>query len=88
MLSDAPMPIWQQILVRVLRTYIQTFLGFVALLNIGNVVPGGAIPTTTDASQSLVLALWAALFPTIVALLQNSLEFLVKLDKNAPQLRG
>ncbi len=73
------------VLVRVVRTYLQSLLG---LLTAG--LAGGAagmIPFA-DFSDLLVKSASLAIAPTVVAAIQNVLEILAKLDETKPELRG
>lgn len=72
--------------IRVVRTYLQSLLGFLGATAIG------AIPTNPlapqDAWQRIALAAGLALFPAFVAAIQNVLELLGQLDARNPELRG
>lgn len=87
--SDAPvkvrgMPVWQLILVRITRMYLQTFLGLISLKGLGVIEMSGVIEDWTLISAALV----AALAPTFIAFAQNALEFLTKIDVTNPALRA
>jgi hypothetical protein len=77
-------PFWKMIAVRVARVYLQTFLGLLGADGMGAIELGPA----GDAWSHLLSAALVALAPAAVSLLQNSLEFLTKIDVNAPGLRA
>jgi hypothetical protein len=70
------------ILIRAARTYLQSLIGFLALLMTTDIVPldGFADAFVTAAS-------WAVA-PAAIALLHNLVELLGRLDETAPQIRG
>jgi len=76
--------------VRVLRTYLQSVVGFLVVLGVG----GGALLPIEQAVglaplwSKLLTALQLGAAPALVALLQNSLELLTALDVTQPRLRG
>lgn len=78
------------VLVRVLRTFIQSMLGFLGFLTLG--APAGAtvgiMLPPMGAWDIIVAAAGLSLFPTVVSLLQNVLELLAKVDVNNPELRA
>lgn len=78
------MPIWQMVLVRVSRNYLQVVLGLLMADGLG------AIEMAKDGSFWTVLFVSAkiALAPAAVALLQNVIEFLTRIDVNRPGLRA
>lgn len=78
------MPVWKMIGVRVLRMYLQSFIGLLGVdaLKLVDLAPPG------DALAHLYLVGGIALAPTAVALLHNALEFLTKIDVTHPQLRA
>jgi hypothetical protein len=66
--------------IRVARTYLQSLLGFIGLSAIGTVVPGSPVPPIDSALNGLLWAVYAALFPSMIALVQNLLEELQHID--------
>ncbi len=86
---------WQEnrlirVAVRVVRTYLQSFLAIVLLelsgtmaASVGNIV---YIPAAT-AGQMVGLSLYIALWPAGISLIQNLIEELAKLDPGT-SLRG
>jgi len=76
----------QAVAVRTLRTYLQSFLGFLGATVIGAIPTDPLDPQT--ALQRIVLAAGLALFPAFVSLVQNLLEILARLDVTQPELRG
>jgi hypothetical protein len=78
---------WARVGIRVLRTYLQGALGLLAVTSLGNVIPGNPIPEPSSAGQILYVSFYAALFPALIALLQNAIEELNKLDPGT-SLRG
>lgn len=82
--SVTAMPIWQLLLIRVVRMYIQTILGLLSLSGLGMIMMEGVLK-----DWSLIAgAMLAALAPTFVSFLQNLLEFLTKIDVKNPQWRA
>lgn len=71
---------WKRVLVRVARTYLQSFVGFLGASALGSVAPGGPVPPPETALMALSMAAYAALFPAGVALIMNALEELNKID--------
>ena len=76
---------WQQnrlvrVAARVLRTYLQSALGLLAVTSLGNVIPGNPIPPPSDAGATLYIAFYGASFPALIALLQNAIEELNRID--------
>jgi len=77
---------WVQVLVRFGRTYLQSLLGTYATLTSG--IPEQMGLNLSEFGNTFYLAAIFAVAPAVISLLQNTLEFLVKLDTNAPRLRG
>ena len=77
---------WQRVLVRVARTYLQSFLGILTALLVGVDLGMGLAPVPAWEKISAA-ALWS-LFPTFFALAQNALELLARLDATNPEVRG
>ncbi len=79
---------YAQVGVRVLRTYLQSLLGFV--LAVGSGAAGGVgihIPVG-DFTDLLVKAAGLAVAPAAVSMIQNAIEILTKLDMTNPQARA
>lgn len=78
------MPIWKMVGVRVLRVYLQSFLGLLLADGTGMVelAPAG------EAWQHMQAIALLATAPSFVSLCQNALEFLTNLDVNRPSLRA
>jgi len=74
------------VLIRVVRTYLQTFAGFL----LGSaVLPSELDPLAPpEAWQRIVMAAGLALFPAFVSLVQNAAELLAKWDVEHPERRG
>ena len=77
---------WVQVLVRFARTYIQSLLGTYATLTSG--IPEQMGLNLNEFGNTFYLAAVFAVAPAVISLLQNTLEFLIKLDTSAPRLRG
>jgi hypothetical protein len=81
---------WAQVLVRFVRSYLQGLVGFLllalaakpTLAGLGVVIPPG------DFLSALEVAAGLALAPSVVSLLQNTIELLGKLDEKFPKLRA
>lgn len=78
------MPIWKMVGVRVLRVYLQSFLGL--LLADGSGFVELAPPGEAWAHMQAIALL--AMAPSFVSLCQNFLEFLTRVDVNKPGLRA
>lgn len=78
------MPAWQMVAVRVARMYVQTVLGVLTADGIGMIHLAGP----GDLWGHLSNALFIGLAPSTIALLQNVLEFLTKVDVKYPQFRA
>ena len=76
--------IWQIIAVRVGRLYVQTLLGILTADGFGVIQLAGP----GDLMGHLQKAAFVALAPAILALLQETVEFLAKFDMTHPQFRG
>lgn len=70
--------------IRVLRVWLQSFLGLLAIdgLGIADLAPPG------EAFSQMLTVAGIALAPSVIALLQNLLEFLTKLDMKNPTLHA
>lgn len=82
-------PAFMRVLVRTVRTYLQSVLG---LLGVGLAAP--SIPGLSDvilpskAAELFLFAFAASLFPAAISLLQNLLEIVTKLDSAYPEWRS
>lgn len=85
------LPWWQVILVRVARTYFQTLAGLAAAFLVVPGAPspmGGNVYVLGPVAAALLIAAQYALMPAVLALLQNIVELLGKLDQRAPEWRA
>lgn len=71
------------IIVRTVRSYLQGLVGFLVAG-----VSGVAVIAAPDFFLTLQNAASLALAPAVVALLQNTIELLAKIDESKPALRG
>jgi hypothetical protein len=78
------MPIWQLVLVRVMRMYIQSLLGLLTLDGLGVIKMEGVLEDWSLISSAML----TALAPTFISFMQNTLEFLTKLDVKNPAWRA
>src|SRR5262245_47107891 len=79
-----PMPIVAMIAVRVLRVYLQTFLGLLGADGIGVI----EVAPPHEAWTHLYRIGLISLAPSAVSLAQNALEFLTRLDVRSPAFRA
>lgn len=93
------LPSWRIVLIRVLRVYMQSFVGFLGALTSGMLAPtmaAGSGSTAMQVQAILPHAFWGqvlvaasvACVPTFITLAQNALELLTRLDESHPQLRA
>lgn len=80
------MSIWKMVAVRVVRTYLSTFLGLLTVDSSGvaTITIGGA----DSGWGALSSAALVALAPSFVSLLHNTVDFLTKLDVTNPEWRA
>jgi hypothetical protein len=78
------MPVWQLLMIRVVRIYLHAFLGLLTLDGLGVIKATGALEDWTVIGRAIVLAL----APSFVALCHNALEYLTRLDVKNPQWRA
>lgn len=77
------------VIIRVLRTYFQSLLGFLGATAIGVLPPVLGDPVDPNTAWSkIVTAAGLALFPAFISLIQNILELLAKADEKLPELRA
>jgi hypothetical protein len=83
-----------QILIRTLRTYLQSFVGFLVAGGtgaIGAVTDAVGVEINIPARDFLDLCVIAAsmsLAPAVISFLQNTVELLADLEKGKPELRA
>jgi hypothetical protein len=79
-----------QVLVRTLRTFLQSFVGFLAAGALGKGVLGslGVEIQPNDLLDVTQAAFGLALFPTVMSFAQNALELTAKLDEMWPKARA
>ncbi len=77
---------WVQVLVRFGRTYLQALLGTYGTLTSG--IPEKMGLNLNEFGNTFYLAAMFAVAPAVLSLLQNTLEFLIKLDTSNPKMRG
>ena len=75
-----------RVLVRVVRVYLMSLIGFLGIAATGTLPTDPVAPL--DAWQKIVLAAGLALYPAFVSLLWNALELLARVDEKAPEVRG
>jgi hypothetical protein len=73
------------VLVRVVRTYLQTLLG---LLTAGMAGGAAGIIPFNDFQDLFIKSVTLAIAPAVVSALQNVLEIMAKLDATHPEVRG
>ncbi len=73
-----------QVLVRGLRTFLQCLVAFLGVATVGKpMVEGlGVMLPPMDALHVIYAAAGFALFPTLVSVIQNTIELLAKLDES------
>lgn len=93
------LPSWRIVLVRMLRVYLQSFVGFLGMLMSG-ALPAATAAVTGHASADVkavlpqelngmvLLAAQMALAPSVMTLSQNALELLTRLDEARPEWRA
>ena len=79
---------WAQVLIRVARTYLQSLVGFVLAVESGAAAGVGLSMPANDFVERLIVAASMAAAPAAMALLQNAIEILSRLDRSAPQMRA
>ena len=80
------MPTWQMVLVRTVRTYIQTLTGMLSLTTTG--LAGKLGIEAGEFGHQLMLAASLAVAPAVMSLLMNLGEILSDLDVTKPRLRA
>lgn len=82
------MGVWKQVGIRVLRTYLQSLLGFILAVGTG---AAGAVGINIPAKDFMTLIISSAslaVAPAVISLLQNAVEILTRLDEKNPSLRA
>jgi hypothetical protein len=82
-----PMPVWQQVGVRVVRVYLQTFLGLWSVNGLG-VIDLSKVTIFGEQWNAIAMLMLLAIAPAFVTLCQNALEFLTEMDQRRPTLRA
>ncbi len=84
------MSVWRQVAIRSLRAYVQNLLGFILAVGTGAAAASGVglnMPAANFGNLLLASA-GLALGPTVICMLQNTLEILTKLDVTNPEIRA
>lgn len=82
--------VWAQVGIRVARTYVQALAGFIIAVETGAAAGVGVavgIPASAFMSRFWIAAGMAAA-PAVMALLQNVIELLSKMDETSPEFRA
>ncbi len=87
-LQAVTMTWYGQVGVRAARTFLQSLLGFVVAIGSGAAAGAGIHIPAQDFLTLLISSASLAVAPTIISVLQNSIELLSKLDANTPSLRA
>jgi hypothetical protein len=83
------LPWWKLVVVRALRTAIQTFLASMGVAMVGPVVPGLSDLFGLSAFyEKALLAVVVAIIAAVFSALQNIWELLGKIDQSHPELRA
>ncbi len=79
---------YAQVGVRVLRTYLQSLLGFVVAVSTGAAAGVGIHIAVGDFGDLMLKSAGLAVAPAAVSMIQNAIEILSKLDQTNPQARA
>ena len=79
---------YAQVGVRVLRTYLQSLVGFVLAVSTGAAAGVGINIQVGDFGDVMLKSAGLAVAPAVMSLLQNAIEILSKLDQTNPQARA
>lgn len=79
---------YSQVAIRVLRTYLQSLLGFLVAVGSGAAGAVGIELPMKDFGELLWSSAGLAVAPAVISLLQNAIEILSKLDATSPKLRA
>jgi len=79
---------YAQVGVRVLRTYLQSLVGFVLAVSTGAAAGVGINLAVGDFGDLMLKSAGLAVAPAMMSLLQNAIEILTSLDQSHPQARA
>lgn len=79
---------YAQVGVRVLRTFLQSWLGFIIGVGTGAADAVGIHVPVGDFLNLLLQSAGLAVAPAVISLLQNAIELLAKMDVTAPERRA
>src|SRR5688572_11807722 len=79
---------YSQVLIRCLRVYLQSLVGFMAAVGTGAAAGVGVSLDAQGFLNLLVTSASLAIAPAALSFLQNAIEILAKLDSTAPQIRA
>jgi len=79
---------YKQALIRTVRTYLQSLLGFIVAVGSGAAGAVGINIPMQDFGQLFLSSASLAIAPAIISLLQNAVELLTRLDSTSPQMRA
>lgn len=82
------MPMWKLALVRGIRTYLQSLVGFILAGGTGAAQAVGVNLPVGDFWKLLIACGSLAVAPAVISLLQNAVEILSKLDSTNPGVRA
>jgi hypothetical protein len=79
-----------QVLVRALRTFLQSLVGFLIVVMAGRTIIDniGVMIPATDFLDALKIAASLAVAPTVVSFIQNLIELLARVDESFPKARA
>jgi hypothetical protein len=79
-----------QVLVRALRTFLQSLVGFLIVVMAGRTIIDnvGVMIPATDFLAALKIAASLALAPTVISFIQNLVELLARVDESFPKARA
>ena len=79
---------WTQAMIRGSRVYLQNLVGFLLATGSGAAAAVGVSLPAMDFYHVLLASSSLALAPAVIAVLQNAVEILSKLDATAPRMRA
>lgn len=82
------MSIYAQVGIRVLRTYLQSLLGFITVVGTGAAGAVGIEIPMKDFGQLFWTSAGLSVAPAAISLLQNAIEILSRMDTTNPQMRA
>jgi hypothetical protein len=79
-----------QVLVRALRTFLQSLVGFLIVVMAGRTIIDnvGVMIPATDFLDALKIAASLAVAPTVISFIQNLIELLARVDESFPKARA